>query len=77
MKTSNKKKSFKRSTVPLTQKIAKLKSLEVSTVTFVMEDGSKTIQNISNEFVQGKTVSAIINDLKAIQHDLNAKYFTL
>jgi hypothetical protein len=46
-------------------------------VTFVREDGSKVIQTLSDVFLQGKNPSIIVADLKAIQHDLNAKYFTV
>jgi len=46
-------------------------------VTFVRADGSKIIQVLNEFFLKGKNPSTIVSDLKAIQHDLNAKYFTV
>jgi len=77
MKTNNTK-NVGRIRVSLHSKVALLlKEKKATEVTFVRPDGSKIIQSLSDAFLSNKKVSEIVNDLFAIQHDLQAKYFTV
>jgi len=66
----------------LYNKILGLSKTISPTVTFLMEDNSKTITPISKEFLhtdkgRRKSVGEIKNDLFALQHDYGAVEFSL
>lgn len=51
-------------------------------ITFIRHDGSKIIQSLSDSFINNeknkrRELNEIVNDIFAIQNDLNAKYFIL
>lgn len=62
--------------------VSKLYSAISPTITFIMEDSSKTILPINNEFLvndrgRRKSVGELKNDLFALQHDYNAVGFRI
>lgn len=66
----------------LYNKILKLHKEASPTVSFIMEDGSKTVLHITKEFLATerngrKSAGDIKNDLFALQHDYGAVSFSL
>ena len=45
------------------------------TINFIAHDGAKTTQHLSDKFLEGKSTNRIVNDLHALSHDKQAKYF--
>jgi hypothetical protein len=46
-------------------------------VKFVFKDNTSSLQELTPAFLAGKRPQEIIDDLKSIQHDLGAKFFSL
>ena len=78
MSKTFKKGPLKRRRVSLEEKVNHLlKNNGTSSVQFTFVDGTTMTQELTEAFTKGKKVSMIIADIKAIQHDLGAKYFVL
>jgi len=46
-------------------------------VTFMFHDKTTIVQQLTDIFLKGKKAHIVIEDLKCIQHDLGAKYFSI
>lgn len=70
----------KRIRVSLQDKVAALlrnKAEQVNYVTFTRRDGTKIKQELRDAFLENKKPHIVIQDLRAIQHDLNAVGFLI
>lgn len=62
----------------LPQKLRKLKEAEDECIiTFIMPDGSRITETLSQKFLENKKIGEIITDLYAIMHDKNASNFLI
>jgi len=68
-----------RTRVSLQDKVAHLLKNDAKShqATFIFEDGSCVVRELTDAFLKGKRPAMIIADLKAIQHDMCAKYFSI
>ena len=79
MKNFLTKRPVRKIRVSLQDKVAQLLKNKAKSqqVKFIFNDGTSIVQELKEEFINRKRVSVIVDDLKAIQHDLGAKYFVL
>lgn len=79
MNIKSTKRPVKRIRVSLQDKVTHLlrNNAESHQVKFVFNDGTAIAQELKDSFIKGKRASMLIADLKAIQHDLGAKYFVI
>jgi len=75
-KSANLRVRRRRLTLP--QKIRNLKTTDNECViTFIMPDGSRMTETLSDRFLNGKKIGQIITDLYAISHDKGAVTFKI
>lgn len=68
----------RRRRLSLPQKLRKLKTTgDECIITFVMPDGSKLSETLSEKFLEKKKIGQIITDLYAISHDRGAINFVI
>ena len=69
----------KRIRVSLEDKVAHLLQNKAQShqVKFIFKDGTSITQELRNSFMYKKRASMLIADIKAIHHDLGAKYFVI
>ena len=63
----------------LTKRVANMELRPIETMTFVSENGKKTVQKVNSFFFKDelgnpKTKQQIVKDISAIASDLNSKY---